>query len=183
MRRRDFIAGLGGAVAWPLALRAQQPERLKTIGYLSGTTPRNDALDIAAFVQRLRELGWIEGRNVTIAYRWAEARPDRVAEIVAEFVRMNVDVIHASGTGSVLLAKRATSVIPIVFAVAGDPVGLGIVASLARPGGNVTGLTNQLTELAGKRLQLLREIVPGLRRLAMMDVVGSARARRCLIWR
>jgi putative ABC transport system substrate-binding protein len=179
MRRRDFIAGTASAAAWPLVARGQQPERLKTIGYLGGTTPTNDAANTAAWVQRLRELGWIEGRNVTIAYRWVEARTDRSAEIaaiaaeLAEFVRMKVDVIHVGGTDTVLLAKRATSVIPIVFAVAGDPVELGIVASLARPGGNATGLTNQLTELAGKRLELLREIVPRLRRIAMMDVVGS----------
>ena len=132
---------------------------------------------IAAFVQRLRELGWIEGRNVAIEYRWAEGRTERSAEIAAEFVRLKVDVIVTHGTASILAAKQATSVIPIVFAVAADPVGSGLVASLARPGGNVTGLSNQLTDLAGKRLELLREVVPGLRRLAIMANVGIARRR------
>ena len=122
-------------------------------------------------MQRLRELGWIEGRTVAIEYRWAEGRSERFAEIAAEFVRLKVDVIVTAGT-AVLAAKQATSVIPIVFAVASDPVGTGLVASLARPGGNVTGLSLQATDLAGKRLELLREVVPGLRRLAIMANVG-----------
>ena len=126
-------------------------------------------------MQRLRELGWIEGRTVAIEYRWAEGRSERFAEIAAEFVRLKVDVIVTSGT-AVLAAKQATSVIPIVFAVAGDPVGTGLVASLARPGGNVTGLSIQATDLAGKRLELLREVVPGLRRLAIMANVGNPAA-------
>ena len=127
-------------------------------------------------MQRLRELGWIEGRTVAIEYRWAEGRSERFAEIAAEFVRLKVDVIVTSGTAPVLAAKQATSVIPIVFAVAGDPVGTGLVASLARPGGNVTGLSLQATDLAGKRLELLREVVPGLRRLAIMANVGNPAA-------
>jgi putative ABC transport system substrate-binding protein len=116
-------------------------------------------------VQRLRGLGWIEGRTVAIEYRWAEGRDERYAEIAAEFVRLKVDVIVTAG-GAVLATKRATSVIPIVFALALDPVGGGMVASLARPGGNVTGLSLQSTDLSGKRVELLREVVPGLRRLA-----------------
>ena len=124
-------------------------------------------------MQRLRELGWIEGRTITIEYRWAEGRDERFAEIAAEFVRLKVDVIVTSGTPQVLAAKQATSVIPIVFATAGDPVGSGLVASLARPGGNATGLSSQVADLAGKRLELLREIVPGLRRLAIMGNVGN----------
>ena len=124
-------------------------------------------------MQRLRELGWIEGRTVAIEYRWAEGRSERFAEIAAEFVRLKVDVIVTSGTAAVVAAKQATSVIPIVFAVAGDPVGSGLVASLARPGGNVTGLSIQAADLAGKRLELLREVVPGLRRLAIMANVGN----------
>ena len=124
-------------------------------------------------MQRLRELGWIEGRTVAIEYRWAEGRSERFAEIAAEFVRLKVDVIVTAGTAAVIAAKQATSVIPIVFAAAGDPVGTGLVASLARPGGNVTGLSNQATDLAGKRLELLREVVPGLRRLAIMANVGN----------
>jgi putative ABC transport system substrate-binding protein len=124
-------------------------------------------------VQRLRELGWIEGRTVAVEVRWAEGRNERFAEIAAEFVRLKVDVIVTAGTAAVVTAKQATSVIPIVFAVAGDPVGTGLVASLARPGGNVTGLSNQSADLAGKRLELLREVVPSLRRLAILANAGS----------
>jgi ABC-type uncharacterized transport system substrate-binding protein len=131
---------------------------------------------MAAFVQRLRELGWIEGRTIAIEVRWAEARQERFAEIAAEFVRLKVDVIVTAGTAAVVRAKQATSVIPIVFAVAGDPVGTGLVASLARPGGNVTGLSVQQTDLAGKRLELLREVVPGLRRLVIMANIGTPSA-------
>jgi putative ABC transport system substrate-binding protein len=127
-------------------------------------------------VQRLRELGWIEGRTITIEYRWAEGRDERFAEIAAEFVRLKVDIIVTSGTPQVLAAKHATSVIPIVFAGAGDPVGSGLVASLARPGGNATGLSTQSTDLAGKRLEILREVVPGLRRLAILANVGNPAA-------
>ena len=128
---------------------------------------------LAAFVQRLRELGWIEGRTVAIEYRWAEGRKERAAEIAAEFVRLKVDVIVTQSTPAVLAAKPATSAIPIVFASAGDPVGTGVVASLARPGGNITGLSGQATDTAAKRLQLLREVVPNLRRLAIMANVGN----------
>ena len=178
MRRREFITLLGGAAAaWPLAARAQQPAKLPTIGYLGANTPSAESQRIAAFVQRLRELGWIEGRTVAIEYRWAEGRNERFAEIAAEFVRLKVDVIVTAGTAAVVAAKQATSVIPIVFAVAGDPVGTGLVASLARPGGNVTGLSLQATDIAGKRLELLREVVPGLRRLAIMANVGNPRRR------
>jgi len=127
------------------------------------------------FCERLHELGWVEGRNVAIEYRWAEGRSERFAEIAAEFVRLKVDVIVTVG-GAVLDAKRATSVIPIVFAVASNPVGGGLVASLARPGGNVTGLSVQNSDLAGKRVELLREVVPGLRRVAVMANVGYASA-------
>src|SRR5437867_5447503 len=171
MRRREFITLLGGAAAWPLAARAQQPGKLPTIGFLVAGTPSSHGQWVAAFVARLRELGWIEGRTVAIEYRWAEGRIERYAEISAEFVRLKVDVIVTSG-GAVLAAKQSTSVIPIVFALATDPVGLGFVASLARPGGNVTGLSSQSADTAGKRLELLREVVPGLRRLAIMANVG-----------
>jgi len=173
VRRREFITLVGGAAAWPLAARAQQPAKVPTIGFLGAGTPLVWGQWVAAFVQRLRELGWIEGRNVAIEYRWAEGRDERFAEIAAEFVRLKVDVIVTSGTPTVVAAKQATSVIPIVFATAGDPVGTGLVASLARPGGNVTGLSVQITDLAGKRLELLREVVPGLRRLAIMGNVGN----------
>jgi putative ABC transport system substrate-binding protein len=173
MRRREFITLLGGAAAWPLAARAQQPEKLPTIGYLGSGTLSTQSLWINAFVQRLRELGWIEGRTIAIEVRWAEGRNERAAEIAADFVRLKVDVIVTSGTALIIAAKQATSIIPIIFATAGDPVGTGLVASLARPGGNVTGLSNQPNELGPKRLELLREIVPGLRRLAIMANVGN----------
>jgi putative ABC transport system substrate-binding protein len=175
MRRREFITLIGGAgAAWPLAVRAQQPGKLPTIGYLGGTTPLVEGRWVATFVQRLRELGWIEGRTVAIEYRWTEGRADRAAEIAAEFVRMKVDVIVTTGTTNVIVTKQATSAIPIVFAAAGDPVGTGLVASLARPGGNVTGLSLLATDLAGKRIELLREVVPGLRRLAITGNVSNS---------
>jgi putative tryptophan/tyrosine transport system substrate-binding protein len=173
MGRREVITLIGGAAAaWPLAARAQQPGKLPTIGFL-GATPSIESQRVAAFVQRLRELGWIEGRTIAIEYRWAEGRPDRFAEIAAEFVRLKVDVIVTVGTPPTLAAKQATAFIPIVFAVANDPVGSGLVASLARPGGNVTGLANQISDTSGKKLEFLREVVPGLRRLAIMVNVGN----------
>jgi putative ABC transport system substrate-binding protein len=174
MNRRAFMALIGGtAAAWPLAARAQQPAKLRTIGYLGSGTPSADSQNLAAFVQRLRELGWVDGRNVAIEVRWAEGRVERYAEIAAEFVGVKVDVILTHNTPPVLAAKQATSVIPIVFASAGDPVGTGLVASLARPGGNVTGLSSQAADVGAKRLELLREVVPGLRRLAIMGNAGN----------
>jgi ABC-type uncharacterized transport system substrate-binding protein len=174
IRRREFITLLGGtAAAWPLAARAQQAAKLPTIGYLGANTPSTESQRVAAFVRQLREVGWVEGRNLAIEYRWAEGRPERAAEIAAEFVRLNVEVIVTYGTPAVLAVKQATSVIPIVFAVAGEPVGMGLVASLARPGGNITGLSLQKLDLGDKRLEFLREIVPGFRRLAIMANVGN----------
>jgi putative tryptophan/tyrosine transport system substrate-binding protein len=174
VNRRDFITLLGGAAAsWPLAARAQQKGNLPTIGLSGPNTASAQRQWNDAFVQRLRELGWIEGRTIAIEYRWAEGREQRFAEIVAEFVRLKADIIVTSGTPQVLAAKQATSVIPIVFATAGDPVASGLVASLARPGGNVTGLATLVPDLAGKRVELLREVVPGLRRLAIMGNVGN----------
>ena len=168
MRRREFITLLGGAAAaWPLAARAQQRATLPTIGFLGPTTPDAWNQYVIVFVRQLHELGWIEGRTVAIEYRWGEGRPERYAEIAAEFVQLNVAIIITSGV-AVPLAKQATSAIPIVFAVANDPVGSGLVASLARPGGNVTGLSVQSPDLVGKRLDLLREVLPGLHRLAIM---------------
>src|SRR5262245_60937653 len=172
MRRRAFITLIGGGAAWPLAARAQQPAKLPTIGYLGSGTRATQGEWAAAFVQRLRELGWIDARTVAIEYRWAQGRYERAAEIAAEFVRRKVDVIVTSATPLVAAAKQATSVIPIVF-VTGDPVGTGLVASLARPGGNATGLSLQQIETTGKRLELLREVVPVLRRLAIMGNVGN----------
>jgi putative ABC transport system substrate-binding protein len=171
MRRREFIAGLG-AVAWPLAARGQQSGKLPTIGFL-GADASAFGPWTAAFVARLRELGWIEGRTIAIEYRWSEGRTERYAEIAAEFVRLKVDVIVTAGS-AVPIVKQATTVIPIVFAVGIDPVGSGLVASLAQPGGNVAGLSIQANELAGKRLELARELVPQLRRLAIMFNVGNA---------
>jgi putative tryptophan/tyrosine transport system substrate-binding protein len=173
MRRRDFIkVTVGSVVAWPLAARAQQP--LPTIGFMGANasvfTPWT-----AAFVERLRELGWIEGRTIAIEYRWSEGRLERTAEIAAEFVRLKVDVVVTLGS-AVPALKQVTSVIPIVFALSTDPVGGGLVESLARPGGNVTGLSNQAADLASKRLAFLREAVPHLHRLAVMLNVGFPQA-------
>jgi putative tryptophan/tyrosine transport system substrate-binding protein len=178
LKRREFITLLGGAVAtWPLAARAQQSAKLPTIGFLGASTPSLDTQRVGAFVQRLRELGWIEGRTIAIEYRWSEGRTERYAEIAAEFVRLKVDVIVATG-GAIPAAKQATSVIPIVFPVAGDPVGAHYVDTLARPGGNITGLSLQQTDVASKRVELLREAVPGLRHLAIMANVGNVNALR-----
>ncbi len=177
MRRREFLGVLGGAAAvWPLAARAQQAGKLPTIGFLGALSPSESSSWVAAFLQRLRELGWIEGRNIAIEYRWAEGRSDRLAQFAAEFVQLKVDIITTWATAPALAAKQATSVIPIVFATAGDPVGTGLVASLARPSGNATGLSLQLKETAGKRLELLREVLPNLRRLAIMANVGAPAA-------
>jgi putative tryptophan/tyrosine transport system substrate-binding protein len=175
MRRREFITLVGGAAAasaiWPRVARAQQPAKVPTIGFLGASTTSAWSHWSSAFVHRLRELGWIEGRTVAIEYRWAEGRSERYAAIAAEFVRLDVDVILTVG-GAVPASKQATSVIPIVFAIAVDPVGTGLIASLGRPGGNVTGLSMQAADLAGKRLEFLREVLPGLSRLAIMANVG-----------
>ena len=180
MRRRAFIAGLGGAAAWLIAARAQQSAKPPTIGFLGSGTLTAQGLWLAAFLQRLHELGWIEGRNLVIEYRWAEGSSDRAAQFAAEFVQLKVDVIVTYANPMVLAAKHATSVIPIIFAAAADPLGTGLVASLARPGGNVTGLSIQHTELASKRAELLREVVPGLRRLAIMVI--AVIPPPCWIW-
>jgi len=173
MRRREFITLLGGAAGWPLAARAQQRGNLPTIGFLGQSTRSAASEWTAALVQRLSELGWFEGRTVAIDYRWAEGREERYAELAAEFFRLKVDVIVTSGTPAVMASMRATSTIPIVFATAGDPVGNSLVASLARPGGNVTGLSTLGADLAGKRLEILREVVPALGRLAVMGNAGN----------
>jgi ABC-type uncharacterized transport system substrate-binding protein len=174
IRRREFVILLGGgaAGAWPLAAWAQQPGKLPTIGFLAAN-PSIESQRVAAFVQRLRELGWIDGRNLVIEYRWAEGRNERYAENAGELVRLKVDVIVTIATPPTVAAKQATAVIPIVFAAASDPVGTGLVASLARPGGNVTGLSNQISDAGGKKIELLREVVPGLRRLAILANVGN----------
>ena len=168
MRRRDFITLLGGSAAWPLVALAQQAGKLPTIGLLGTGSAAAQSQWTAAFVQRMRELGWVEGRNLAIEYRWAEGRTERLSELASDLVRLKVDVIVTHNTPGPLAAKQASSTIPIVFATAGDPLGTGIVASLARPGGNVTGLSSQSPDVAGKRLDLIREIVPSLRQLAVL---------------
>ena len=172
MRRRDFVTLIGGAAAWPLAARAQQPV-MPVIGLMGAGSAAAQTHLTSAFLQRFRELGWTEGRDVRIEYRWGEGRSERFAEIAAEFVRLKVDLILTHNTPPTLAANQATSTIPIVFATAGDPVGTGIVASLARPGGNITGLSGQAADTAGKRVELLRELIPDLRRLAILADVDS----------
>jgi putative tryptophan/tyrosine transport system substrate-binding protein len=177
MNRRQMIAALGGAVAWPIAARVQQAGGLPTIGFLGESTSTAQSERNAAFVQRLRELGWIEGHTIAIEYRWAEGRSERFAEIATEFVRLKVNIIVTSSTPAILAAKKATSVTPVVFAIAADPVGTGLVASLSRPGGNVTGMSLQSTDIAAKRVELLREVIPHLRRLAVIaNIINPASA-------
>jgi ABC-type uncharacterized transport system substrate-binding protein len=175
VKRREFATMLGAAATWPLAARAQQPAKQPTIGFLGGQSRSTMSHLEAAFVQRLRELGWIEGSNIAIERRWVEGNDERAAEVAAEFVRLKVEVIFAGGTSNAVAAKQATSLIPIVF-VAGDPVGTGLVASLARPGSNLTGVSTQSSDIAAKRLELMREVVPGLRRLAIMANSASLAA-------
>jgi putative ABC transport system substrate-binding protein len=170
VRRRAFLGVLGGAVvAWPARTDAQQEKR-PLIGFLIAGTPASHGQWQAACLQRLAELGWVEGRNVDIQVRWAGPRSDSFPDIVADLLKLKVDVIVTAG-GAVFEAKRATSSVPIVFAVAADPLGTGLVASLARPGGNITGLSLQQSDVSSKRLELLREVAPGMRRLA---VIGNA---------
>jgi putative tryptophan/tyrosine transport system substrate-binding protein len=172
MRRREFITLIGGAVAaWPLGVRAQQKQA--TIGFLGSASAAAMSTWTSAFVQRLGELGWIEGRTVAIQYRWADGRSERFAELAAELVRLKVDVIVTTGT-AVPFVKQATSAIPIVFTIAGDPLKSDLVASLSRPGGNVTGLSLLAADLGGKRLEILREVVPALKRLAILSNVGNS---------
>ena len=149
------------------------PRSCGPIGFTGQSTRAAESELVAAFTQRLHELGWMENRNITIEYRWSEGRTERFIQIAAEFVQLNVDVIVTSGTPQVLAAKQATSVIPIVFARVGDPVANGLVASLAQPGGNVTGLSSETTDTVGKRLELLREVVPSLRRVAILANVDN----------
>jgi putative ABC transport system substrate-binding protein len=173
VKRRDFIGVIGSAAAWPLAARAQQPGKRPIVGFLGDSTPLAEGERAAAFARRLHDLGWIEGRTIAIEYRWADGRNDRLAEIAGEFAQLKVDIIVTGGTPAVMAAKQATSVIPIVFAAVGDPVGVGFVASLARTGGNITGVSALTADLAGKRLGLLREVISNLGRLAIMANVGN----------
>lgn len=173
MTRREIVAGFVIAVAWPRTGHTQQPAKTRTIGVLGASSPDTAGPWIAAFVDRLRQLGWTEGKNVIIEYRWAEARNERYNEIAAELANQNVDVIVTWASAPVLAAKRSTTTIPIVFAAQMDPVGAGVVASLARPGGNITGMSIQQTDTAGKRIELLREVAPKLARLAVMANAGA----------
>jgi putative tryptophan/tyrosine transport system substrate-binding protein len=173
MRRREFMALVGGAVTWPCGALAQQPAKLPIIGYLGATTPDVAGHRTAALLERLRELGWIDDQTAKVEIRWAEGRTDRAAEIAAEFVRLKVDVIVTSGVPNIVAAKQTAPNTPIVFAIASDPIGAGLVSSLARPGGNITGLSNQSGDLAGKRVDLLRGIIPNLRRLAILANAGN----------
>ena len=173
MRRRTFIAGLGSLAAWPLAARAQQPVGT-VIGYVSTITPEADAGLLNAFRQALRETGFVEGQNVAIEYRWAENRRDRLPQLVADLDRPRVNVIVAPDDPAALAAKRAATTLPIVFWAGGDPVEMGLVASLNRPGGNLTGVTSMNAESGGKRFGLLHEILPRALRFALL--VSDARS-------
>ena len=174
MRRRELIGLIGSAVAaWPIAARAQQPAKLRTVGYLGSGTAAVQSQFALAFAQRLRELGWIERHTLAIEYRWGEGRNDRFDAYAAEFVRLGVDVIATSGSAPVLAAKRATTAIPIVFAANSDPVGSGLVESFNRPGGNVTGISAQSADTPGREIEFLRQLAPGLRRLAIIANAGS----------
>jgi len=169
MYRRDFIKVVAGsAVTWPVAARAQQPGKIFRIGYLGVSSPSLEPHYVEAFRQKLHDLGHVEGRNIAIDYKWAEGQDDRLPNLASELVSLNPDVIVTTGTPGAIAAMRATKTIPIVMATIGDPVGSGLVASLARPGGNATGFTVLGPELEGKRLELLKQAVPELSRLAIL---------------
>jgi putative tryptophan/tyrosine transport system substrate-binding protein len=176
MKRREFVAALGSAAAWPVVARAEQPKRLPTIGFLGAGTASAGSQWAAAFVQRLRELNWVGDRTVAIEFRWADGHNEQLTEIADEFVRLKVDVIVTYANTVANAIKRTVTTIPIVFAAAGDPVGTGLVASLARPGGNVTGLSLQQPEIASKRLQILLDLLPNLHALAILANSGSPNA-------
>jgi putative ABC transport system substrate-binding protein len=173
MTRREFITLLGGAAAaWPMTAYGQADGKVLAIGFLGAATAAVGRAWLEAFVQGLRELNWIDGRNYAMDVKWAEGRRERAAELAAEYVQRKVDIIVTWATGPSLAAKQATSTIPIVFALATDPVGSGLVTSLARPGGNVTGLSALNIDLIGKRIELLHEIAPTLRHIAILGNIG-----------
>jgi putative ABC transport system substrate-binding protein len=172
MRRREFIAGLGGAAAWPVAARAQRA-RVPLIGYLGPASAASERPFAEAFRAGLKESGYVEGHNVAFEYRWAYDQVERLRALAADLVRLNVDVIFASGTPTALAAKAATTIIPIVFQIGNDPVTLKLVGSMNRPGGNITGVTNITVSLAAKRLGLLHELVPNAEKIAILDHPSS----------
>jgi putative ABC transport system substrate-binding protein len=174
MRRREAITLIGGAAVWPLAAQAQQPAKLPIIGFLSTSTPDGFADNLRKFHQGLKDSGFIEGENVAVVYRWAENRADRLPELAAELVRRQVAVIATAGHEAALAAKAATSAIPMLFIAGLDPVQLGLVASVARPGGNATGVNFLFTEIVPKRLELLRELVLGATRIAVLVSPANA---------
>src|SRR6516225_5327820 len=169
LRRRAFITILGGAAAWPLAARAQQPPKLPTIGFLGQSTPVIESRRLAAFLKRLRELGWIEGRTVAIEYRWAGNQADRLPALAADLVQLRVAVIVSPGRVATLAAKAATTSIPIVTGFANDPVQFGLVATLNRPGGNLTGFNAFAGELGAKALALLHELMPSIATIGFLE--------------
>jgi putative ABC transport system substrate-binding protein len=182
MRRREFITLLGGAAAtWPLAAGAQVQQKMARIGYLGAGIRTVSPNPREAFLQGLRDLGYVEGQNFVLVDRYADGQQERLPELAVELVRLEVDIIVAPTSGSAKAAKDATRTIPIVMAAVGDPVGLGLVASLARPGGNVTGPSMMNTEIIGKRMQLLKEVVPGLVRVAVL--ANSVNPIHAIFWR
>jgi len=168
MRRREFIAGLGSAVAWPLMAHAQQTANVPRIGLVSPFSASDTTSWHKAFLQGLSQLGWVEGKSIAIEYRYAEGHTERLPELIADLVRRKVEIIVTSVTNDALAAKQVTATVPIVMAAAGDPVATGIVGSLARPGGNITGLSQMNPELMGKRLELLKELDPQLSHVAVL---------------
>jgi putative tryptophan/tyrosine transport system substrate-binding protein len=175
MRRREFITLVGfSAVAWPIGVWAQQTSKVWRVGMLETTSETLNAPNVNAFRRGLQQLGYVEGQNLIIEYRSGEGRIERFPELAAEMVRLKLDVIVTRGTPAALAAKNATTAIPIVMAAIGEPVGTGMVGNLAQPGGNVTGLSAFVNELAAKRIEIMREIVPKISRMAMIDNMGNA---------
>ena len=176
MKRRDFIAGASAAAAWPIAARGQQPERMRRIGVLLAGTPTSFASRANAFVQGLRELGYVEGKTVAFEWKWGEDRTELLPQLAEELVRLDVDAIVTGGTTAAKALKNATRTVPIVMAIIGDPVAVGLAQSLARPGGNATGFSIVAPDLSGKRLQLLKELIPGLSSVAVISTVTNPQA-------